>query len=312
MHQRNSWYSLSKGLEGGAMDHQIKGYIRKYMNSLWILILLGEMHTVSKSYSSVWLSSTFRNERNSMMFPIEKWENWHSDCARIGKSSSDLYPGCCDKHHECVVAAHHWGLKAGTWRRNWSRDLGRALFIDFSQLYTRLSLFESWDGTTHCGTGPSTPISNWEMPTDMPTGQSDRDNYSLEVPSSWSQIDNQDWPVQWVRLAKCLVCTCRNKATNQRTPFCLGNRWMPCPRAQTEMCVLCSASPGKAHFCFLNRQRDIILFIKGWHKFSFKKNPELWKRKTHFYANPLLELQHLRKQAFRESVIVPHWIGFPT
>lgn len=138
------------------------------------------------------------------------------------------------------------------------------------------------DGTTHCGTGSSTPISSWEMPTDMPTGQSDKDNYSLEVPSSWSQTDNQDWPSQWVRLAKSLVCTCRNKTTNQRTPFCLGNRWMPCPRAQTEICVLCSASPGKAHFCFLNRQRDIILFIKGWHKFSFKKNPELWKRKTHF------------------------------
>lgn len=138
------------------------------------------------------------------------------------------------------------------------------------------------DGTTHCGTGPSTPISSWEMPTDMPTGQSDKDNYSLEVPSSWSQTDNQDWPSQWVRLAKSLVCTCRNKTTNQRTPFCLGNRWMPCPWAQTEICVLCSASPGKAHFCFLNRQRDIILFIKGWHKFSFKKNPELRKRKTHF------------------------------
>lgn len=194
--------------------------------------------------------------------------------------------------------------------------LGRALFIDFSQAHTWLSLTVEFnvprDGTTHCGTGPSTPISSWEMPTDMPTGQSDKDNHSLEVPSSWSQIDNQDWPSQWVRLAKSLVCTCRNKTTNQRTPFCLGNRWMPCPRAQTEICILCSASPGKAHFCFLNRQCDIMLFIKGWHKFSFKKNPELWKRKTHFYANPLLELQHLRKQAFRKSVIMPHWIGFPT
>lgn len=56
------------------MDQQIKGYIYKYRNSLWILILLGETHTVSKSYSSVWLSSTFRNERNSMAFPIEKQE----------------------------------------------------------------------------------------------------------------------------------------------------------------------------------------------------------------------------------------------
>lgn len=56
------------------MDQQIKGYIHKYRNSLWILILLGETHAVSKSYSSVWLSSTFRNERNSMAFPIEKQE----------------------------------------------------------------------------------------------------------------------------------------------------------------------------------------------------------------------------------------------
>lgn len=56
------------------MDQQIKGYIHKYRNSLWILILLDEMHTVSKSYFSVWLSSTFRKERNSMAFPIEKRE----------------------------------------------------------------------------------------------------------------------------------------------------------------------------------------------------------------------------------------------
>lgn len=30
------------------MDHQLKGNIHRYGNSLWILILLGEMHTVSK------------------------------------------------------------------------------------------------------------------------------------------------------------------------------------------------------------------------------------------------------------------------
>lgn len=36
------------------------------------------------------------------------------------------------------------------------------------------------------------------------------------------------------------------------------------------------------------------------------------EKKTHFYANPLLELQHLTKQAFRKSVIMVHWTSSPT
>lgn len=70
--------------------------------------------------------------------------------------------------------------------------------------------------------------------------------------------------------------------------------------------TVCSAPPGKPHSSFLDRQNDIILFIKGWRKSSFKKNPELWK-KTHFHSNPLEELQQLKKQAFRKSIIMLHW-----
>lgn len=56
-----------------------------------------------------------------------------------------------------------------------------------------------------------------------------------------------------------------------------------------------SASPGKNHFFFLNRQHDIVILQKD--DFLFKKNPRVMKKGDILYQNPLFKLQHLRKQA---------------